>query len=77
MYLFDSFLNLENFDIYAFGLNEYGELALNDKINKSTPEKIKFFQNEKIVNIAGRGGNEFFISGKINIKQFISKNRRW
>ena len=77
MYLFDSFLNLENFDIYAFGLNEYGELALNDKINKSTPEKIKFFQNEKIVNIAGGWYHTFFISGKINIKQFISKNRRW
>ena len=58
--------NLENYDIYAFGHNKYGQLALNDTTHRTTPEKIKFFKNEKIVNIVGGWGHTFFISGNKN-----------
>ena len=68
MYLFFWFPNLENYDIYAFGSNKGYQLALNDYKNRKIPEKIKYFQNEKIINIAGgpetSGSFTFFYSGK-------------
>ena len=59
------FPNLENNDIYAFGINTSGQLALNAPTGSCLPKKIKFFQNEKIIDITGGYTHTLFIAGKI------------
>jgi alpha-tubulin suppressor-like RCC1 family protein len=37
--------------VYSFGCNEFGELGINSKENKNSPQKIHFQNNEKIIKI--------------------------
>ena len=47
--------------IYGWGLNERGQLGLNDKINRNSPQKLEFFKGKHVINIVSGYHHSIFI----------------
>ena len=47
--------------IYGWGWNERGELGLNDKKNRNSPQELKYFKGKHVINIVCGWRHSFFI----------------
>ena len=47
--------------IYGWGLNESGQLALDDKENRNSPQELEYFKGKHVINIVCGYFHSFFI----------------
>ena len=47
--------------IYGWGKNESGQLALNDKKNRNSPQELEYFKGKHVINIVSGEYHSFFI----------------
>ena len=47
--------------IYGWGKNELGELGLNDKKNRNSPQELEYFKGKHVINIVSGYYHSFFI----------------
>ena len=58
---FDSMILMENGDLYVFGNNEYGQLGLNDNVNRNRPIRDDFFKDKDQIKQIALGGSHSMV----------------
>ena len=47
--------------IYGWGRNDSGQLALNDKENRNSPQELEYFKGKHVINVVSGYFHSFFI----------------
>ena len=62
--------------IYGWGLNERGQLALNDKENRNSPQELEYFKGKHVINVLCGYFHSFFICENGEIYSCGGNNQR-